>query len=226
MAIISRPTPDAHYAIGATAYGSDIKADLDAIYADYDGNIQNVNIASNAAIADSKLNAITTAGKVAGSALASLTTIPVGAGAIPVDNIDTGTTANKIVKLDANAKIPAVDGSLITGIFGQTGSAPQYAARAWVNFDGTTASPCTIKASGNVTSVTKNGTGDYTINFTTAMSDANYALSGMAVNPTGGCFVEISSTVAPSASAVRIDTVRINTFVSIDTAIVTVVVFR
>ena len=57
---------------------------------------------------------------------------------------------------------------------GQTGSAPIYGCRAWVNFDGTT-SPPTIRASGNVTNVTKNATGDYTINFTTAMSDANYS---------------------------------------------------
>jgi hypothetical protein len=47
-------------------------------------------------------------------------------------------------------------------------------AKAWVNFNGTT-SPGTIRSSYNVSSVTKNGTGDYTVNFTTAMSDANYS---------------------------------------------------
>ena len=47
--------------------------------------------------------------------------------------------------------------------------------RAWVNFNGTTASPSTIRASFNVSSVTKNGTGDYTVNFTNAMTDANYS---------------------------------------------------
>jgi hypothetical protein len=46
-----------------------------------------------------------------------------------------------------------------------------------VNFDGTTATPCTIRGSGNVTSVTKNSTGVYTVNFTTAISDTNYAIS-------------------------------------------------
>jgi hypothetical protein len=55
-----------------------------------------------------------------------------------------------------------------------TGSAPMYACRAWVNFNGTT-SPGTIRASGNVSSVTRNGTGQYTVNLTTAMPDANYA---------------------------------------------------
>ena len=52
-----------------------------------------------------------------------------------------------------------------------------YSCRAWVNFNGTTnvGGFCTIRASGNVTNITDNGTGDYTVNFTTAMPDANYA---------------------------------------------------
>jgi hypothetical protein len=59
-----------------------------------------------------------------------------------------------------------------------TGSAPIYACRAWVNFDGTT-SPGTIRASGNVSSVARSATGTYQINFTTAMPDANYAVAAM-----------------------------------------------
>ena len=54
-----------------------------------------------------------------------------------------------------------------------SGAAPIYACRAWVNFNGTT-SPGTIRASGNVSSVTRNGEGDYAVNFMTAMPDANY----------------------------------------------------
>jgi hypothetical protein len=54
-----------------------------------------------------------------------------------------------------------------------SGTAPLYAARAWVNFNGT--GTVAIRDSGNVSSITDNGTGDYTVNFTTAMSDANYA---------------------------------------------------
>ena len=56
-----------------------------------------------------------------------------------------------------------------------SGSAPMFACRAWVNFDGT-GTP-TIRASGNVSSITENGVGDYTINFSTAMQDANYAVT-------------------------------------------------
>jgi uncharacterized protein (AIM24 family) len=42
-----------------------------------------------------------------------------------------------------------------------------------VNFDGT--GTVAIRASGNVSSITDNGAGNYTVNFTTAMPDANYA---------------------------------------------------
>jgi len=64
----------------------------------------------------------------------------------------------------------------------QSGSAPGYVARAWVNFNGT--GTVAIRASGNVTSITDNGTGDYTVNFTTAMPDANY--SANVTTQTGG----------------------------------------
>lgn len=57
-----------------------------------------------------------------------------------------------------------------------TGSAPIYACRAWVNFNGT--GTVAIRASGNVSSITDNGVGSYTVNFTTAMPDANYAAAG------------------------------------------------
>ena len=62
-----------------------------------------------------------------------------------------------------------------------------FTAKAWVNFDGTgTASANqTVRASGNVSSVFKNGTGDYTVNFTSAMADANYAVTLGYANTTG-----------------------------------------
>jgi len=59
-----------------------------------------------------------------------------------------------------------------------SGATPSYLCRAWVNFNGT--GTVAIRASGNVTSITDNGVGDYTVNFTTAMTDANYAIAGTA----------------------------------------------
>ena len=61
----------------------------------------------------------------------------------------------------------------IPNVLNATGSAPMYACRAWVNFNGT--GTVAIRASGNVSSITDNDKGDYTLNFTTNMEDANYA---------------------------------------------------
>jgi hypothetical protein len=65
-----------------------------------------------------------------------------------------------------------------------TGSAPMYVCRAWVNFNGT--GTVAIRASGNVSSITDNGVGNYTVNFTTAMPDADYSVSGQGGAFTGG----------------------------------------
>ena len=91
-----------------------------------------------------------------------------------------------------------------------TGSAPVYACRAWVNFNGT--GTVAIRASGNVTSITDNGTGDYTVNFTTAMPDANYAClvsqsrDGGTNPPTPTSTQNISGTSTKTTSAVRVGT--------------------
>jgi hypothetical protein len=84
------------------------------------------------------------------------------------------------------------------------GDAPGYMARAWVNFNGT--GTVAIRASGNVTSITDNGTGDYTVNFTTALADANYSAAGMTNYGSFVCLHEQrdSTGVEPSASALRI----------------------
>ena len=85
-----------------------------------------------------------------------------------------------------------------------SGTAPLYMCRAWVNFNG--AGTVAIRASGNVSSITDNGTGDYTVNFTTAMSDANYSVSGVCnLNTTGnfGDFLGGPFNQAPTTSAWR-----------------------
>lgn len=61
-----------------------------------------------------------------------------------------------------------------------TGTAPIYPCRAWVNWNGT--GTVAIRGSGNVSSITDDGTGSYTINFSTSMPDQNYAAIGGAVN--------------------------------------------
>jgi hypothetical protein len=81
------------------------------------------------------------------------------------------------------------------------GDAPKYVCRAWVNFDGTTTPP-TIRASGNVSSVVSNGTGDYTVNFEVAMVDDDYCVTGLVGNN--------SSTAAARVIQIRKDLSSIN----------------
>ena len=73
-------------------------------------------------------------------------------------------------------------------------------AKAWVNFNGT--STVAIRASYNVSSITDNGTGDYTVNFTTAMADRNYSIAQCAGNvSTNACYLTIFFT--PAAGSFR-----------------------
>lgn len=65
-------------------------------------------------------------------------------------------------------------GSLTTA----SGSAPSYSARAWVFFAVSGGTP-SIQASGNISSITDNGAGDFTFNFATSMPDANYSFVGL-----------------------------------------------
>jgi hypothetical protein len=106
--------------------------------------------------------------------------------------------------------------------FNASGSAPVYACRAWVNFDGTT-SPGTIRASGNVSSVTRNGTGDYTVNFTTAMPDANYASAISGTDAAGNVRAVAPSTA--TTSSLQLVTAALNG-VALDFAFVNVAIFR
>ena len=104
-------------------------------------------------------------------------------GAGTIDGIAVGGLNDGIIT-DAELNLSANASNIKTAL-NASGDAPIYACRAWVNFDGTTTVP-DIRASGNVSSVTRNGTGDYTVNFTTAMPDADYsvALSTLSVNAT------------------------------------------
>lgn len=104
------------------------------------------------------------------------------------------------------------------------GDAPVYACRAWVNFNGT--GTVAIRASGNVSSITDNGVGDYTVNFSTAMPDANYSWAGSAHNTTGNAFfVATNITSTQTSSAVRFVTTTY-TSTLIDPDICTISAFR
>ena len=83
-----------------------------------------------------------------------------------------------------NSRLNVSNDGLLRFNSGYGSLAIAYGCRAWVNFNGT-GTPA-IRASGNVSSITDNGTGDYTINFTTALVDANYSVVSMGGrNPDG-----------------------------------------
>jgi len=75
--------------------------------------------------------------------------------------------------------------------------ATAYGCRAWVNFNGT--GTVAIRGSGNVTSITDNGTGDYTVNFTNAMPDVNYSAQ-TALSHAGGVTRSTDAEVANFAT--------------------------
>jgi hypothetical protein len=82
-------------------------------------------------------------------------------------------------------------------------------AKAWVNFDGT--GTVAIRDSFNVSSITDNGTGDYTVNFTTAMPNANYCWIGIAKNTDGAANFNYPSvgnrfTTVPATTSIRVGT--------------------
>ena len=108
-----------------------------------------------------------------------------------------------------------------------TGSAPIFACRAWVHFNGT--GTVAIRASGNVSSITDNGVGDYTVNFATAMADASYAAIGTCNWDNVGANAVDQNVKADdhTTTSVRIRTVgKVNSNYFADNSEVSVAIFR
>jgi hypothetical protein len=164
---------------------------------------------------------------ITGGTITGITDLTVADGGTGASSI----TANSVIlgngtsALSGNLVAPSTSGNVLTSngttwtsaasiITATTGSAPYYGARAWVNFNGTGA--VAIRASGNVSSITDNGTGDYTVNFTNAMPDANYSVSGIGCSSPGNSWGFISLATAtvsgtnPTTSLFRIKTTNSN----------------
>jgi hypothetical protein len=117
---------------------------------------------------------------------------------------------------------------LATSLSTIVGSAPSYACRAWVNFNGT-GTPA-IRGSGNISSITDAGVGNFTLNFTNAMPDSNY------VACYGGCFdgsgafpaqqQAVLTAPGANASSVSVSTFNSNTGGKHDATFIYVAVFR
>ena len=131
----------------------------------------------------------------------------------------------EVMRIDSNGNVgigTSSPGSLLTvnGNLafnsGYGSAAVAYGCRAWVNFNGT--GTVAIRASGNVTSITDNGTGDYTVNFTTAMPDANYAAVGMASAASDGGLDTLRGISLWGPTSITTSTARIRTMNGINTA--------
>jgi hypothetical protein len=110
--------------------------------------------------------------------------IGVGDLSVSTNKIQTGAVTSDKIAEGAVGTVDIADASITAAKMSgaQSGSAPAYAARAWVNFNGT--GTVAIRASGNVTSITDGGVGFYLVNFTNAMPDVNYAVATAVGNDT------------------------------------------
>jgi hypothetical protein len=115
--------------------------------------------------------------------------------------------ANIINASPTNGLVQTADGS---GILKIQSNSVTTNALAWVNFNGT--GTVAIRSSYNVSSITDNGTGDYTVNFATALSDANYSITGSAGS--GNAFGSYCLNNSGAGSRYATTGCRINTFIS------------
>lgn len=103
----------------------------------------------------------------------------INASATGVGGVITTADASGVLQLQSNGTTSVeVTNSTFKFNSGYGSVATAYGCRAWVNFNGT--GTVAIRGSGNVTSITDNSAGNFTINFTTAMPDVNYNVTGTA----------------------------------------------
>lgn len=135
-----------------------------------------------------------------------------------------GMSAGQIVNLDFTTGT-AVDGSFaVTSVV--DANTFTVTAGAALTTSGNVTRNLFIRASGNVSSVTDNGVGDYTINFTTAMSDANYSLVALGTADSGGLIAASKESTTPrTPSSVRIVTVN-SSATAQDSILVSASIFR
>jgi hypothetical protein len=148
--------------------------------------------------------------------------INMGLGTDNVFRIGGWSASNNCLQLTGDGNLSVLGNLAFNSGYGSVATA--YGCRAWVNFNGT--GTVAIRASGNVSSITDNGTGDYTINFTTAMPNANYAPICTAGDTTGSdpSVLQVSTSTAQTTTAVRVRSLSFSSYG--DKPVCTVAIFR
>jgi hypothetical protein len=176
------------------------------------------NSGTTALTIDTSQRAAFVAGTAAAPAITTTGDTNTGIFFSAADTIDFAEGGTAVGQFDSSANFKFNSG------YGSVATA--YGCRAWVNFNGT--NTVAIRASGNVTSITDNNTGDYTVNFTTAMTDANYSAVAASTADLSGTMgiVTLPYNTAPTTSALRINT-RTSAGLNIgDSLYVNVAIFR
>ena len=149
---------------------------------------------------------------------------------LKVTNIkhESSSSNNLVLGSDGTTTTTLSSSANIKSAINASGSAPIYACRAWVNFNGT--GTVAIRDSGNVSSITDNGgNGDFTVNFTTAMPDANFSAHASGVNNHTGNYgdtLTIPYNQTPNANNVRLLSSVSTSNLTQDLLTITVTVFR
>ena len=108
---------------------------------------------------------------------------------------------------------------------GYGSAATAYGCRAWVNFNGT--GTVAIREDGNVSSITDNGTGNYTVNFAVDMPDVNYAVMGLASSTMTGRTADVSPYFSGTYTAAATQfLVKDSADITIDTVHVSIAILR
>lgn len=140
-----------------------------------------------------------------------------------------GDGANRaLVFTDGTLAFQTGAGGLSAALPGGSTQYPAFFARAWVNFNGT--GTVAIRASGNVSSITDNGTGDYTVNFTTSMPDTNYNMVATVSGAGTGQLIGVDAGGGPTVNTGSIRSIFGRTgsspFSILDCSYVQVTIFR
>lgn len=191
--------------------------------------IVGTQLSASANIADTQLAQITTASKVHGSSITGLASTPSGAGIIPIANLASGTPdGTKFVRDDGTLQSIAVQSaatqaeqetstSVITAV---TPGRQQYhpsAAKAWCMFNGNTGGTNAPTVGYNVTSVTRNSAGNYTVNLTVPFSSANFCVTTTGVRTVGsGATVSATPVTLSTGTIVVITTNSVDATVDCD----------